>query len=211
MAIDTVINKYGGEILATGVTFEEYLERFDGMHCELVDGNVIKMSPITIQHQNIFGYLFVLLGAYFDFAKNGRVITQPFTQRLPNVQPKREPDLMVVLAENFGRIRQTFLDGPADVCIEIVSEESASRDYMTKLEEYQEGGVDEYWLFDPLRRVALFYRLNANGLYEPQSLDAEGNYRSARLPGLVIHVPTLWQIPLPGTGAIVRSVEEMLK
>lgn len=211
MPAEPVISPHEGEIIATGVTFEEYLKRFEGMHCELVNGNVIKMSPATLQHQNIFGYLFVLLGAYFDFRKNGRVITQPFTQRLPNVQPKREPDLMIVLEENYYRIQETFLDGPADVCIEIVSEESASRDYMTKLEEYQEGGVGEYWLFDPLRSVTLFYRLNANSVYEPQSLDAEGNYRSPLLPGLVIHVPTLWKVPLPGAGAIVRSVEAMLK
>ena len=94
MAIDTVTNQYGGEILATGVSFEEYLERFDGMHCELVGGNVIKMSPATLQHQDIFGYLYLLLSAYFDFTKYGKVLTQPFTQRLPNVEPKREPDLM---------------------------------------------------------------------------------------------------------------------
>lgn len=88
MAIDTVITTHGGEILATGVSFEEYLERFAGMHCELVDGNVIKMSLVTIQHQDFLEYLLLLLRAYFDLTKIGRVISQPFTQRLPNVGSK---------------------------------------------------------------------------------------------------------------------------
>src|SRR4051794_33769951 len=130
MAIDTVINTHGGEILATGVTFEEYLERFAGMHCELVDGNVIKMSPVTIQHQDFLEYLLLLLRAYFDFTKIGLFISQPFTKRLQNVGQKREPDLMIVRVKNFARIENTFKNGPADICIEIVSQESVTRDHI---------------------------------------------------------------------------------
>jgi Uma2 family endonuclease len=210
MASNPVIKPQSGEILATGVTFEEYLERFSGMHCELVDGNVIKMSPATLQHQNIFGYLYLLLSAYFDFTKYGQVLTQPFTQRLPNVGPKREPDLMIVLVENIGRIQETFLDGPADICIEIVSEESTARDRITKLNEYQKGGVKEYWVLDYIQREALFYALNAAGQYELQGLEDMG-YRTSLLPSFVLYVPTLWQKPLPGLSAISSAVQEMLK
>ena len=210
MASNYVVKPHTGEILATGVTFEEYLERFSGMHCELVDGNVIKMSPATLQHQDIFGYLFNLLMAYFGLTKRGRVLTQPFTQRLPNVEAKREPDLMVVLAENFPRIQQTFLDGPADICIEIVSEESTNRDHITKLGEYQKGGVKEYWILDYMQREALFYTLNKSGQYELQALD-ENNYRTSLLPGFILHVPTLWQDPLPDFFAIGKAVQDMLK
>lgn len=210
MTANPVIHKYGGEILATGVTFEEYLERFDGMHCELVDGNVIKMSPITIQHQDLLEYLLLLLRAYFDFTKVGRVISQPFTQRLPNVDPKREPDLMVVRAENFARIENTFLNGPADICIEIVSQESVNRDHITKLGEYQKGGVKEYWIVDYIQHEALFYSLNDAGYYELQT-HKDGNYRTPLLPNFVLHIPSLWQDPLPDFFTVGKAVQEMLK
>lgn len=210
MVSNYVTKPHSDEILATGISFEEYLVRFDGIHCELVDGNVIKMSPATLQHQDIFNYLINLLMAYFSLTKRGRVLTQPFTQRLPNVEAKREPDLMLVLVENFGRIQQTFLDGPADICIEIVSEESINRDRITKVDEYQKGGVKEYWILDFLQQEALFYTLNTSGQYERQLLD-EDNYRSPLLPGFILHVPTLWQDPLPDFFAIGKAVQEMLK
>ncbi len=61
-----------------------------------------------------------------------------------------------------------------------------------------------------LRSEALFYRLNTAGVFVRQPEDAEGNYRTPLLPGLVVHVPTLWQEKLPGPGAVVRAVEAML-
>jgi Uma2 family endonuclease len=200
----------GGEIIATGVSFEEYLEKFAGMHCELVGGNVIKMSPVSLQHINLTGYLYMLIAAYFELRPIGRVIMQPFTQRLPNVEPKREPDLLVVLNSNPHPLRETFMDGPADICIEIVSEESIERDRGTKFAEYQKGGVGEYWIIDSLIKESLFYRLGADGIYGPQYADEDNNYRPLTLPGLLLNVPTLWQRPLPGVFSVTESVKVML-
>src|SRR5262245_10108885 len=90
----------GGEVIATSVSFEEYLEKFAGIRCELVGGMVIKMSPAGLVHNAILNYLYMLLSAYFSLKPIGRVISQPFTQRLPNVEPKREPDLLIVLNAN---------------------------------------------------------------------------------------------------------------
>lgn len=211
MAIDTVVSRHRGEILATGVTFEEYLERFDGIHCELVDGNVIKMSPVSLSHQNNLEYLRALLNWYFEYRQIGRVILQPFVQRLEHVDSKREPDLLVILSPHFDRIKETYLDGAADICIEIVSPGTEDVDRGDKFLEYEKGGVGEYWLFDPRRTEALFYRLNDEGLYVPQQVDAQGNYQTPLLPDFVLHVPTLWQTPLPRLSSIVASVQKMLK
>lgn len=200
----------GGEVLATGVSFEEYLTRFSGMHCELVGGVVIKMSPVSLQHIDLTGYLYMLIAAYFELRPIGRVITQPFTQRLPNVEPKREPDLLVVLNSNPYHLYETYMDGPADICIEIVSPDSIERDRGTKFAEYQKGGVGEYWILDPLIKESLFYHLDTEGLYAPQYPDQDGNYRSVTLPGLLLNVPTLWQKPLPGIFSITESVKAML-
>lgn len=125
--------------------------------------------------------------------------------------PKREPDLMIVRAENFARIENTFLNGPADICIEIVSQESVTRDHITKLGEYQKGGVKEYWIVDYIRQEALFYTLNDAGYYEPQQPDKDGNYQTPLLPNFVLYMPSLWQDPLPNFVAIYQAVQDMLK
>jgi hypothetical protein len=46
-----------------------------------------------------------------------------------------------------------------------VPPESRSRDRGEKYYEYEEGGVREYWLIDPVRRKAEFYQLGADGYY----------------------------------------------
>lgn len=200
----------GGEILATGVSFEEYLEKFAGIHCELVGGVVIKMSPAGLIHNTIQNYLYMLLSAYFTLRPIGRVISQPFTQRLPNVEPKREPDLLVILNSNPHVLRETYMDGPADICIEIVSPDSIDRDRGIKFQEYETGGVPEYWILDPIHREPLFYHLNDGGLYVPQSLDGDGNYQPPTLPDLMLHIPTLWNDPLPNFYEIAEAVKAML-
>jgi Uma2 family endonuclease len=201
-----------GEIVATGVSLEEYMSDYAADHCEWVEGFVIKMSPSTIGHNNLIKYLSQLFDAYFELKAIGLVILQPFVMRLaefPN--RRREPDLLVVLKTNTNELKSTYMDGPADLCIEIVSEDSVVRDHGDKFNEYEKGGVSEYWIVDPLRKESRFYRLNAEGVYVRQTEDAQGDYRTPMFPGLVLHVPTLWSSPLPGPGAIAKAVQAMLK
>ena len=211
MPIDTVIHAHGGEIIATGINFEEYLERFAGMHCELVDGNVIKMSPIHERHDKLARYGVMLLSAYFALNPIGEIRQDPFVMStLPNL-PKRQPDIQIILKTNKGHLTPTFMDGPADICIEIISPGTDELDRGDKFVEYERAGVQEYWIFDPLRHESLFYRLSADGTYAPQSVDQNGNYQTPLLPGLLVHVPTLWRDPLPDFFTIGKAVQEMLK
>ncbi len=211
MASNYVIKPHTGEILATGVSFEEYLERFAGMHCELVDGNVIKMSPIHERHDKLSRYGTLLFAAYFAINPIGEIRQDPFVMSSLPELPKRQPDIQIILKTNSGRLTPTFMDGPADIVIEICSPGTEEIDRGDKFVEYEKGGVPEYWIFDSLRREALFYRLNADGNYMPHTVDESGNYQTPLLPNLLIHVPTLWQDPLPDFFTIGKAVQEMLK
>jgi len=201
-----------GNIIAADVSLEDYMERYAADHCEWVEGYVIKMSPAEIVHNNLVYYLYQLLSAYFELNPIGRVIGQPFVMRLP-VFPRRrrEPDLLVVLNANLARVKATYLDGPADICIEVVSEESTDRDHGEKFREYEKGGVPEYWILDPLRKETRFYRLNMDGRYLRQNEDTRGYYRTTALPKFALHIPTLWEVNLPGPGAVAAAVKAMLE
>ena len=48
-------------------------------------------------------------------------------------------------------------------------------------------------------------------LYLRYPEDDEGHYRTPTLPGLVLHVPMLWQKDLPGPIAIGKAVQVMLE
>ena len=118
---------------------------------------------------------------------------------------------MVVLNDNLNEMTNTAMNGAADICIEVISPESVLRDRGEKFEEYERGGIGEYWIFDYQHTEALFYRRSGEGIFARQTEDADGNYRTLLLPGLVINVPTLWHEKLPGPGATVRAVEAMLQ
>ncbi len=205
----TAIHVPSGEIIATGVPEAEYLEKYAADFCEWVNGTVIKMAPATRKHDETLRYGARLLEAYFEIRPIGVLCQMPFLMRLPT-GVNREPDLMVVLNDHLSRMAKTSVNGAADICIEVVSQESILRDRGEKFQEYEQGGVGEYWIWDILRAEALLYRLNQEGIYVRQAEDADGNYRTPLLPGLVLNVPTLWREKHPGPAATARAVEAML-
>ncbi len=196
-------------IVAANVSFEAYLAHYAADFYELENENVIKMSPIHEDHDLISRYFGTLFDAYFEVKPIGRVRQAPFVMKLE--QRSREPDVQIILHTNPNRLTPTYMDGAADIVIEIISPESGARDRGKKFDEYEKAGVKEYWLFDPIRRESLFYRLNDEGVYSRQDVDENGQYQTPLLPELRLHVATLWQKLLPGPSAIAQSVKAMLQ
>lgn len=198
-------------VIATNISLEDYMENYAAQHCEWVEGFVLKISPVHEAHDQLTYFLRQLLESFFELKPIGRVRSAPFVLRLPTLpNHRREPDLMVILDTNPHPLTPTYMDGPADICIEVVSFESTARDYGYKFTEYERGGVREYWLIDSVRKQAVFYRLSDNGFYRRYEVDAQGTYHTPVLPGLTLHVPTLWQDKLPGPAATVELVQAML-
>ena len=197
-------------IVARGVSWEDYMEHHAADFSEWSNGAVIKMSPVNESHDFITFYLAKLLDAYFSLKPLGQIRRAPFVMRLADLGKSREPDIRIVLKANSDRLTPTSVDGPADICIEVVSPESVQRDHGEKFAEYEKGGVGEYWIIDPLRQECRFYRLNADKVYVPRREDADGNYRTPLLPGLTIQVPTLFRKKLPDYMEIGQSVQQML-
>ncbi|MFQ5830370.1 MAG: Uma2 family endonuclease [Candidatus Methylomirabilia bacterium] len=179
------------------MTFEEFLAWCDeDTWAEWVDGEVMMLSPASRRHQDLRDFLVVLLRAFAESRERGTVWSAPFLMRLPNVPSGREPDLLFVVAAQQDHLRETYLDGAADLVVEIVSPESRLRDRGEKFAEYELGGVGEYWLIDPDQRGADFYRLDVGGRYQRVPVGAEGVYRSEVVPGFWLKVEWLWQEPL---------------
>src|SRR5438876_12033067 len=74
-----------------------------------------------------------------------------------------EPDILFV-RKKFGRkILRGRVDGAPNVAVEIVSPDSVERDYHKKRRQYEEFGVDEYWIINEVDKSATFLRLGADG------------------------------------------------
>ena len=120
----------------------------------------------------------------------------PFEMKCHPDKNSREPDVMFVAKVNAGRVTAKRLEGPADLIIEVVSDDSVGRDYDEKFIEYQDCGVQEYWIVDPRprRNRALFYQRGVDGLLEAVNPEA-GVYRSQAIPGFWIKTAWLWAMP----------------
>ena len=188
------------------ITFEQFLDdpTIDE-HSEWVDGRVVPMHAVLEPHDRIVHWLDRLLGPYVEQRGIGRLLGEPFVMKLEPDLSGRAPDLMLVRTEHLDRIRRDRLQGPADLAIEVVSRDSQTRDRVHKLAEYERGGVEEYWLIDPDRRTALFYRLDGGGRYIRTDPDDEGIYRSPLLPEMRLRVDWLWRQPMPKVLDILRE------
>ena len=185
------------------MTFEEYLASGDEpIMSEWVDGEVIFMSPASAKHQRLGSLLLQTLGLYVETHKLGEVFYAPFVMKIESAKSGREPDLLFVSRERAHLIEKTYLNGPADLVVEIVSPESVERDRKEKFAEYEAAGIKEYWLIDPDRQTAEFYELGADGRYRAAATETDGIYRSQVINGFFIRTAWLWQTPLPTLDAL---------
>lgn len=191
------------------ISWDEYMEKYAAHFMEFVDGEVIPLSSIHIRHDEIYGYLRVLFSIFFAYRPIGRVVGEPFVMKLSK-NVSREPDLQVILATSYDRFHDTYMDGPADIAIEIISPESVGRDHGTKFSEYEAFGVPEYWIIDPLHAECRFYR-RGEAYYTLIRESDEGYYTTPQLPDFRLHVPTLWLPNLPDGIEIIESVKKMVK
>lgn len=190
------------------LTFEEFLEwNDDGLPAEWVDGDVVIPMPPDEPHQDIVLFLGALMRLLAEHDDVGRVLPAPFLVRLPEpLRRGREPDLLFVARVNMHHLQRLFLAGPPDIAVEVVSPESVTRDRRDKFAEYEAAGVVEYWLIDPDRRRAEFYRLGAEGRYALVLGGETGAFESTVLPRLRLRVEWLWQEPKPKLMDVLREM-----
>jgi Uma2 family endonuclease len=187
------------------ISFEDFLVAFDGVHAEWVDGKAIVMSPASERHQKIVVLLTTLLNLLAARRGLGSVYTGPFPMKTGPDLPLREPDLMFVSHEHFDRLREGYLEGPADLVVEIISPESRGRDRGEKFYEYEQGGVREYWLIDPLREKVELYRLDLRGSYELVPAGSPPRLESVVMPGMWIDPEWLWADPAPDAWGVLKE------
>jgi len=118
----------------------------------------------------------------------------------------REPEVFFLANEHLHRLKEVFLEGPADLVVEIVSPESRKRDLITKLAEYQAAKIPEYWLINPLKSEVRLYHLDPHGKYQQQALDSEGKYHSQVLQGFWLRSTWFWQPRLPAVQTALLQI-----
>jgi Uma2 family endonuclease len=180
------------------ISYEEFLRLYDGQHAEYVSGEVLTYISVSRKHDDLVGFLNAILRFFVEVKKIGYIHGEPYQMKMifGDDIKGREPDIFFVKNENSDRLKNSYLEGGADLVIEVISPESRSRDRGDKFYEYETAGVKEYWLIDYERQEARFYELNQDGIYQLATTE-NGIYFSKVLDGMFIKINWLWQEKLP--------------
>ena len=194
------------------ISFEDFLELDSGeRHLELVGGYIVEMPSVTEPHSKLGSFLIKISDEFVVLKDSCSLFYDPFIMYSLMKEPDgkrrhgRAPDLMFVAKENLHRVKSNYLDGPADLVIEIISPGSKRIDREEKFDEYQKGGVPEYWYFDPKTKEAKFFLLDEKGKYQPVLPDAEGIVRSTSIEGFFIKTEWLWRSPKPSVIEVLKA------
>ena len=179
---------------------------FEHARAEWVDGEVVVMSPANRGHVRLNRFLIAVLNSFVEDGDLGEILGPEFVARFhaEGRLRRRVPDLLFVVKERQNLVGPTYLDGPPDLAVEVVSPDSGDRDHDEKYRDYESGGVREYWIIDPEAKTLEAYRLDGGAFRRIE--EAGGRVASAVLPGFFLRPDWLWRDPLPRVSDVLREL-----
>jgi Uma2 family endonuclease len=176
------------------MTPEEFLDWVDeDDKAELIDGEVVVTSPASGRHQEIEFFLGMILGLFVRRANIGRVYLSQFMMRLGS--NLFVPDVMYISNQRLVNRQPTYMKGPADLVMEVVSPDSEERDRKRKFAVYEASGVQEYWLVTPATRNVSAFSLGPRRKYRKISPAKDGTVHSVAVPGFFVRPEWIWADP----------------
>jgi Uma2 family endonuclease len=187
---------------------QKFLEYAADIYAEWVNGEAIIFETPKVIHQQIGGFLYIMLSLYARSRSLGVVMIAPVAMQLCPHDPLREPDLLFVAQEHRDRLTVDRLKGPADLIVEVVFDSSVARARADKFYEYQEAGVGEYWIIDPRpgKERVDFYQLQGDVRYQAALPDTQGRYHAPVVPGFWLDTNWLWQELLPDPLGVLQQI-----
>ncbi|MEO7983593.1 MAG: Uma2 family endonuclease [Bacteroidota bacterium] len=179
-------------------TYADYLEWQFEERLELFRGKIFKLSAPNTNHQVILGNIFILVAAVL---KNTRCkfFIAPFDVRLPVKNRKKDnevttvvqPDICIVCDES--KIDSRGCCGAPDLVVEILSPGNSKKEIRLKYELYEEAGVKEYWIVNPLEENIVVFILNEQPKFSGLKMYAGGDtIQSIAVTGLNINLTEIF-------------------
>ena len=149
------------------ISFREYKTYNDGTNnrYELVDGKLIEMPPASFLHSDLIDFIADCFKAIAkEYNLDIKVKTGDVGIRT-GMNSSRIPDISVIdgrVWESYRRDKSAIVESGLMLVVEVVSpsKEQIARDYTDKAVEYQNTGIPEYWIVDPIEQKITVMILN---------------------------------------------------
>jgi Uma2 family endonuclease len=156
----------------------------DGRRYEIVDGELhMAAAPLKL-HQRVLRRLSILFDRAANLDQIGETFFAPVDVRFSPYN-QVQPDLIFIRAERAGIYQGSTVHGAPDIVVEVISPTSIEYDEVVKFRLYQDNGVPEYWIVNPLTRTIRRFTI-AQGQYVEALAAPDGQVTSPLLPGLAI-------------------------
>ena len=166
-----------------------------GVRLELVDGEVAVSPSPSPGHSNVDTKLRGVLDRHVTENDLGVIFGDVDT--IFGEHDVRRPDLIYFAKRRLHLVGRKAMEGPPDLCVEIISPSSSTTDRLDKFRQYEAGLVAHYWILDPGPRTIEGYKLR-RGKYVPTSEGRDDQIvRLPPFPDLDIPLGTLWWRTLP--------------
>jgi Uma2 family endonuclease len=194
------ITKFSQLDLTKQYSYADYLTWHFNERVELIRGWISKMSPAPgTTHQAVSWDIAYYFANYFR-KTNCKTFAAPFDVRLLDSKKSKnnqqvfsvvQPDICVICDEK--KIDERGCVGAPDLIIEIVSPGNSKREMKTKYELYEENGVREYWIANPLEKNIMLYVLKAKKYHLKKIYFDDDAIESVLFKGLVIDLKEIFK------------------
>src|SRR5262249_11486653 len=118
-------------------TFEDFCALVaEDQKADLIDGTIYLAPPETPAENALFLLLLLIVADVAEARNAGEVYGGRVALRLDD-RNGPEPDILFLSNDHLRRVGREWIDGPADLVVEMVSPESVERDYEKKRKQYE--------------------------------------------------------------------------
>lgn len=185
------------------IDFDRFLEMAEGRWVELVDGVVVEIPMIQLDHERCSRWLYQVIGLYVEDKGLGEVLSSRIMVRT-DAFGGRMPDLLFVKAEHSAVVQQKAVLGAPDLVIEIVSPGDRPSHLRALEADYYKLGVPELLFVDLTKQEVRILHRSDDG-YERVNLK-EGPVKFASVPGLTLDAHWLLRDPRPDVLPLLQSL-----
>ncbi|MBD2295385.1 Uma2 family endonuclease [Anabaena sphaerica FACHB-251] len=198
------------QVLQKPVTFAEFVDwKPDGGRYELHNGVIVEMSQPLGPHEEIIGFTARKITVEFDRLNLPYSIPKQALVKPPESESGYVPDILLLNRTNLVNEplwqKQSTVTQAASIplIIEVVSTNWRD-DYLTKLRDYEEIGIPEYWIIDYLALGGIRYignpkqptisiHLLIDGEYQVTQFRDDARITSSTFPDLNLTAQQIFQ------------------
>ena len=142
----------------TADEFWELPEPAHGGRMELVAGRVVTEMPVGEVHAFLAVRLASMLLAFVTQHRLGRVYVELGHRLFNDPDTVRAPDVSFLPRKPETPVSVTYVNGPPELAVEIMSPEDRESDVALKVEEYLDAGSRRVWIVRPTNKTVTVHR-----------------------------------------------------